>query len=134
MTKIETFKRKESDIFKLKVYFSIYATTMICVGRKFVGSSRIQLKEPTLKTCTLFEQNQLKSMLESIFKLPIGQGIGTITRTSQNEAFNRVKLIYTSRLIDYSASYQTRRALAILHNNEGICEMVNIARQDSNTP
>lgn len=45
--------------------------------------------------------------------------IGTTTRTSQNEAFNRVKLIYTSKLIDYTASYQTRYALAILHNNEG---------------
>ncbi|CAB4422451.1 unnamed protein product [Rhizophagus irregularis] len=94
----------------------------------------IQLKEPTLKTRTLFERNQFKLMLESIFKLPIGQGIGTTTRTSQNEAFNRVKLIYTSKLIDYSASYQTRHVLAILHNNEGICEMVNIARQASNTP
>ncbi len=71
-------------------------------------------------------------MLEAIFRLPIGQEIGTTTRTSQNEAFNRVKLIYTSKLIDYTASYQTRHALAILHNNEGICELVNIARQASN--
>ena len=95
---------------------------------------KIQLKEPTLKTCTPIERNQFKIMLESIFRLPVGQGIGTMTRTSQNEAFNRVKLIYTSKLIDYNASYQTRHALAILHNNEGICEMVNIARQASNAP
>ncbi len=94
----------------------------------------IQLKEPTLKTCTPMERNQFKIMLGSIFRLPVGQGIGTMTRTSQNEAFNRVKLIYTSKLIDYNASYQTRHALAILHNNEGICEMVNIARQASNAP
>src|ERR1043165_7243143 len=73
-------------------------------------------------------------MLESIFKLPIGQEIGITTRTSQNKAFNRVKLIYTSKLIDYSALYQTRHTLAILHNNEGICKMVNIAQQTSNTP
>ncbi len=79
-----------------------------------------------------FECNQFKMMLEAIFRLPIGQEIGTTTRTSQNEAFNRVKLIYTSKLIDYTASYQTRHALAILHNNEGICELVNIARQASN--
>ena len=73
----------------------------------------IQLREPTLKLHTPLERNQFKLMLESIFKLSIGQGIGTTTRTSQNEAFNRVKLIYTSKLIDYTASYQTRHALAI---------------------
>src|SRR6266498_931890 len=93
---------------------------------------KIQLREPTLKIYTPFECNQFKMMLEAIFRLLIGQGIGTTTRTLQNEAFNRVKLIYTSKLIDYTASYQTRHALAILHNNEGICELVNIARQASN--
>lgn len=72
-------------------------------------------------------------MLETIFKLPSDQGISTTTRTSQNEAFNRVKLIYTSKLIDYYISYQTRHALAILHNNEGICELVNIAHQACNS-
>ena len=35
-------------------------------------------------------------------------------------------------IIDYSASYQIRYALAILHNNEGICKMVNIACQANN--
>lgn len=65
-------------------------------------------------------------MLESIFKLPIGQEIGTTMWISQNEAFNRVKLIYMLKLIDYSTLYQTRYALAILYNNEEICKMVNI--------
>ncbi|RHZ83721.1 hypothetical protein Glove_88g115 [Diversispora epigaea] len=94
----------------------------------------IQLREPILKTYSNFERNEFKKMLESIFKLPFGQGIGTTIRTSQNEAFNRVKLIYTSKLIDYHFSYQTRHALAILHNNEGICELVNIVRQACNSP
>ncbi|CAJ0859283.1 1835_t:CDS:2, partial [Entrophospora sp. SA101] len=61
-------------------------------------------------------------MLETIFKLPVRQGIGTLTCTSQNEAFNRIKLVYTSKLIDYPVSYQTRHTLAILHNNEMIEE------------
>ncbi|CAJ0766385.1 7613_t:CDS:2, partial [Entrophospora sp. SA101] len=69
-----------------------------------------------------FERNQFKIMLETIFKLPVRQGIGTLTCTSQNEAFNRIKLVYTSKLIDYPVSYQTRHTLAILHNNEMIEE------------
>ncbi|CAJ0866313.1 1128_t:CDS:2, partial [Entrophospora sp. SA101] len=36
--------------------------------------------------------------------------------------FNRIKLVYTSKLIDYPVSYQTRHTLAILHNNEMIEE------------
>nr|CAG8537623.1 415_t:CDS:2 [Entrophospora candida] len=55
-------------------------------------------------------------MLETIFRLPVGQGIGITARTSQNEGFNRIKLVYTSKLIDYSVSYQTRHA-------EGVIEM-----------
>ncbi|RHZ59174.1 hypothetical protein Glove_365g52 [Diversispora epigaea] len=94
----------------------------------------IQLREPTLQLYTNTEHNQFKTMLEFIFKLPFGQGIGTTTRTSQNEAFNRVKLVYTSKLIDYPVSYQSRHALAILHNNEGICEILRIARQVYNIP
>ncbi|RHZ69701.1 hypothetical protein Glove_280g39 [Diversispora epigaea] len=68
-------------------------------------------------------------MLESIFKILFGQEIGTTTRTSQNEAFNRIKLVYTSKLINYPVSYQVRHSLAILYNNEGICEIINIVRQ-----
>ncbi|CAJ0758063.1 7662_t:CDS:2, partial [Entrophospora sp. SA101] len=48
--------------------------------------------------------------------------------------FNRIKLVYTSKLIDYPVSYQTRHTLAILHNNEGICEMVSIVRQACMAP
>jgi hypothetical protein len=94
----------------------------------------LQLKEPTLKAYAPFEHNQFKTMLETIFKLPVGQGIGTLTRTSQNEAFNRLKLVYTSKLIDYPVSYKARQALAILHNNEGICEMVSIVHHACMTP
>src|SRR6266498_2566705 len=71
-------------------------------------------------------------MLETIFRLPINQGIGTKTRTSQNEAFNRLKLVYLDKRIDYWKSYPVRHALAILHNNEGICEMKN-KREDLET-
>ncbi|CAH1768507.1 289_t:CDS:2, partial [Entrophospora sp. SA101] len=85
-------------------------------------NSEMQLKEPTLKAYAPFERNQFKIMLETIFKLPVRQGIGTLTCTSQNEAFNRIKLVYTSKLIDYPVSYQTRHTLAILHNNEMIEE------------
>ncbi|RHZ84328.1 hypothetical protein Glove_83g55 [Diversispora epigaea] len=86
----------------------------------------IQTKEPTLKSYSLQQRQNFKSMLETVFRLPINQGIGTITRTSQNEAFNRVKLVYLDKKIDYWKSYSVRHSLAILHNNEGICEMVNI--------
>lgn len=92
------------------------------------NNPELQLTEPTLKSYTPYQRNKFKSMLETIFRLPINQGIGTKTRTSQNEAFNRLKLVYLDKKIDYWKSYSVRHALAILHNNEGICEMMNLAR------
>jgi len=96
------------------------------------NNPELQLIEPTLKSYTPYQREKFKSMLETIFRLPINQGIGTTTRTSQNEAFNRIKLVYLDKRIDYWMSYPVRHALAILHNNEGICEMMNVARLASN--
>ncbi|RHZ67003.1 hypothetical protein Glove_303g107 [Diversispora epigaea] len=124
-TKWQEFEQHIMNYFSACIY-----TAEICWIKQ---NPEIQLCEPTLKLYTNNERNQFKTMLESIFKIPFGQGIGTTTRTSQNEAFNRIKLVYISKLIDYSVSYQARHSLAILHNNEGICEIINIARQVCNT-
>jgi len=43
------------------------------------NNPEIQLREPTLKSYTHSERNQFKTMLETIFRIPFGQGIGTIT-------------------------------------------------------
>ena len=92
------------------------------------NNPELQLLELTLKSYTPYQCEKFKSMLETIFRLSVNQGIGTKTHTSQNEAFNRLKLVYLDKRIDYWKSYPVRHALAILHNNEGICEMMNIAR------
>ena len=40
-------------------------------------------------------------MLEKIFRLPIGQRLVTTYYTSINKAFNRVKLVYLDKKIDF---------------------------------
>ena len=38
---------------------------------------------------------------------------------SQNEAFNRVKLVYLDKKIDYWQSYAAHYAMVVIHYNEG---------------
>ncbi len=65
------------------------------------NNPELQLLELTLKSYTPYQREKFKSMLETIFRLPVNQGIGTKTRISQNEAFNRLKLVYLDKRIDY---------------------------------
>ncbi|CAG8718841.1 13722_t:CDS:2 [Funneliformis caledonium] len=52
------------------------------------NNPELQLSEPTLKFYTPYQREKFKSMLETIFRLPINQGIVIKTHTSQNKAFN----------------------------------------------
>ncbi|GES74897.1 DNA helicase RecQ [Rhizophagus clarus] len=52
----------------------------------------------------------------------------TNARTSQNEAFNRQKLSFVSKLIDYWKTYSVRHALAVIHNNSGLLSMLQSIR------
>ncbi|RGB23835.1 hypothetical protein C1646_773936 [Rhizophagus diaphanus] len=52
-------------------------------------------------------------ILGEVFQLNVGQSLITDARTSQNEAFNRQKLSFVSKLIDYWKTYSVRYALAI---------------------
>ncbi|CAG8854483.1 8596_t:CDS:1, partial [Gigaspora margarita] len=81
--------------------------------------SEIILQEPTLCHSSNNQINEFRKLLEEIFCLPCGQGIVTLNQTSQNEAFNRIKLVYLDKKIDYWQSYSARHAMAILHYNEG---------------
>src|SRR2546423_426973 len=63
-------------------------------------------------------------MLGEIFQLNVGQSLITDARTSQNEAFNRQKLSFVSKLIDYWKTYSVRHALAVIHNNSGLLSML----------
>ncbi|RIB20631.1 hypothetical protein C2G38_2035084 [Gigaspora rosea] len=49
-----------------------------------------------------------------------------------NESFNRVKLNYADKKVDYSKSFLVRHAFAILHNNDGLLEMLITIRQAGN--
>ncbi|CAG8538925.1 11763_t:CDS:10, partial [Scutellospora calospora] len=49
--------------------------------------------------------------------------------TSQNKAFNRVKLVYLDKKIDYWKSYAARHALAVLHYNEGYTHLFSEIRE-----
>ncbi|RIB12759.1 hypothetical protein C2G38_2199795 [Gigaspora rosea] len=79
----------------------------------------IILQEPTLCNSSNKRIDEFRDFLETIFRQPHGQGIVTFNRTSQNETFNRVKLVYLDKKIDYWQSYTARHAMAILYYNEG---------------
>ena len=84
----------------------------------------LELSEPNLLHCTLEDQRKFTAMLGEIFQLNVGQSLITNARTSQNEAFNRQKLSFVSKLIDYWKTYSTRHALAVIHNNSGLLSML----------
>ncbi|GES81564.1 DNA helicase RecQ [Rhizophagus clarus] len=88
----------------------------------------LELPEPNLLKHDNNKCASFKSMLIEVFHLPTQQSLITTIRTSYNEAFNRLKLCYTNKLIDYYKSYQARHACAILHNNYGIDILIKIMR------
>jgi hypothetical protein len=63
-------------------------------------------------------------MLGKVFQLNVGQSLVIDAKTSQNEAFNRQKLSFVSKLIDYWKTYSVRYALAVIHNNSSLLSML----------
>ena len=82
------------------------------------------LHEPNLLNSTSEERKNFTTMLGEIFQLNVGQSLITDARTFQNEAFNRQKLSFISKLIDYWKTYSIRHALAVIHNNSGLLSML----------
>ena len=87
-------------------------------------NSDFELKEPNLITYTEAQRNAFRKFILTIFQLPRGQGLATEIRTSYNEAFNRTKLVFLSKLIDYWKSFAARYSLAVIQNNEGIANLL----------
>ncbi|CAG8769607.1 46316_t:CDS:10, partial [Gigaspora margarita] len=89
----------------------------------------ILLQNPTL--CGLLESrvNAFKNFLEKAFRIPRNQSIVTLDRTSQNEAFNRVKLIFLDKRIDYWKSYTAQHAMAVIYYNEGYTYLLSEIRE-----
>ncbi|RIB09680.1 hypothetical protein C2G38_2044120 [Gigaspora rosea] len=86
------------------------------------------IQDPTLKHYSQVQIKEFRQMLEKIFKLPVGQGLVTIYRTSINEAFNRVKLVYLDKKIDFWKSFNGRHALAIIYHNDGYAKVLETIR------
>ncbi|RIB01509.1 hypothetical protein C2G38_2050825 [Gigaspora rosea] len=84
---------------------------------KNVGLSDVQCKD-------------LEAFLRKIMKLPNQQSLITTIRTSANEAINRLKLNYIDKKTDYPKSFAAHHALAVLHNNVGLVEMLIVIRED----
>ena len=61
----------------------------------------IELKEPNLITYAKNQRHAFCQFLLTIFQLPKSQGLVTEIRTSSNKAFNRTKLVFLPKLIDY---------------------------------
>jgi hypothetical protein len=91
----------------------------------------LQLREPTLIPYSKEEHETFRGMLEQLFSMSQRRAVGTHIRTSANEALNRTKLMWTSKLIDYWKSYATRHALVVLYNNEGILNLLQELRTGS---
>lgn len=88
----------------------------------------LALREPNLLNNTLEERKKFTAMLGEIFQLNTGQSLITDARTSQNESFNRQKLSFVSKLIDYWKTYSVRHGLAVIHNNSGLLSMLQNVR------
>jgi len=94
------------------------------------NNPELVLPEPTLENSSAAECSAFRDMLGTIFRMPKGQGIVTAARTSHNEAFNREKLVFLDKKIDYWKTYSTRHACAVMLHNLGFVEtMKNISLQ-----
>jgi hypothetical protein len=86
------------------------------------------LQEPNLKAASDMECQAFESMLSTIFRIPEGQSLVTTTRTSHSEAFNRCKLVFLDKKIDYWKTYMARHACAVMLRNLGLVEMLKLVR------
>jgi hypothetical protein len=94
----------------------------------YKDNPELTLQEPHLKHASDEECQAFKNMLVTIFRLPKGQGLVTSSRTSHNEAFNRRKLVFLDKRIDYWKSYMARHACAVMLQNMGLTEMIKQVR------
>ncbi|CAG8604285.1 4137_t:CDS:2, partial [Ambispora gerdemannii] len=94
----------------------------------------IDLVDTNMIGYTQNQANILKEFLKKHTKLLLKQSLITTIRTSINEAFNRVKLNYTDKKVDFAKSFSARHGLAVLHNNNDLLEMLKVIRQAGNLP
>ncbi|CAG8502905.1 22204_t:CDS:2, partial [Gigaspora rosea] len=97
-----------------------------------VQNPELFLANTNLIGYTESQANALKEFLKKHTKLLPKQSLITSIRTSMNEAFNRVKLNYTDKKVDYAKSLSARHGLAVLHNDNGLLEMLEIVRRVGN--
>jgi hypothetical protein len=94
----------------------------------YKDNPELTLQEPHLKHASDDELQAFEDMLSTIFRLPRGQGLVTSSRTSHNEAFNRCKLVFLDKRIDYWKSYMARHACAVMLQNLGFVELMKQVR------
>jgi hypothetical protein len=92
------------------------------------NNPELVLQEPHLMNASESELKSFEDMLGTIFRLPQGQGLVTTTRTSHSEAFNRRKLVFLDKKIDYWKTYMTRHACTVMLQNLGLVEMMKAVR------
>nr|CAG8472815.1 410_t:CDS:10 [Entrophospora candida] len=88
----------------------------------------VELQEPHLLNHTPYQRNCFEEMLKACFYIPTKQNLITHIRTSHNEAFNRVKLCFLDKKIDFWKSFQTRHVLAVIKHNECLLELLQVSR------
>jgi hypothetical protein len=88
------------------------------------------LQEPTLTNASDTDCKTFEEMLGTIFRIPHGQGIVTTSRTSYNESFNREKLVFLDKKLDYWKTYSARHACAVISHNCGLVTMLTLVRSN----
>ncbi|CAG8532974.1 14463_t:CDS:10, partial [Dentiscutata heterogama] len=97
-----------------------------------VQNPKLFLANPNLIRYTESQANALKEFLKKHTKLLPKQSLITTIRTSMNEVFNHVKLNYADKKVDFAKSFSARHGLAVLHNNNGLLEMLEVVRRARN--
>ena len=123
----------ESELRKVQVKGLIYHLTddhSMCWPEVcwYKDNPELILQEPHLKHASNTERQAFEDMLGTIFRIPKGQGLVTSSRTSHSEAFNRRKLVFLDKRIDYWKSYMARHACAVMLQNLGLVEMMKNVR------
>lgn len=92
---------------------------LLAKGQLWAGFAGTTLINASADDCKVFEE-----MLGTIFHIPHGQGIVTTSRTSSNEAFNREKLVFLDKKVDFWKTYSAHHACAVISHTCGLVNML----------
>jgi hypothetical protein len=98
----------------------------VCIHK---GNPVMEVPEPNLHGRPSEDQKKLLNLIQKVYKTELLQNLVSDIRTSHNEAFNRLKLKYLSKLLDFWKTHGARHGCAVVEQNHGFTELVSLARE-----